>query len=210
MNGFVNSLLELILSWMRGIISDVWTMLSGDTGSIFSWLGRHWLSLACILIIGGITADLVFYILRWHPQRVWFAKIDRLFHRAVYAEEELAFEAGYDSGIDSFSLEEEPLISQYLNSPHQPPLSQYEAAIVPPSQQESIQPLQRRRRSERHGKRSNIHRRRRVRLTSLVEENENARYSYPAPPVHAREAFHEAVYPSADHNWESEKHDASK
>lgn len=209
MNTFVNSLLELVLSWMRGILSDVWMLLSGNSGSILAWLGRHWLSLVCVLVIGGITADLIFYILRWHPQRVWLAKLDRLFHRSEYREEELVFDAGYNSGIDNFHLDEEPLISEYLNATEQPLTHQYDAAIWPPIPEEETPSVQRRRRrSERHGRRGNIHRRRVVRLSSLVEENTNVRYSYPAPPVHTREAFHDAVYPSVDDAvWENEKHD---
>ena len=209
-SSFINSLLELVLSWVRGIISDVWTMLSGDSGSFFAWLGRHWLSLVCILVIGGITADLVFYILRWHPQRVWYSKLDRLLHRSAYKEEEMAFDAGYDSGIESFYLDSDPVISQYVNGSDAPELAQYEvqgAHALQTEPAEETAPVNsraiRRRRSERHGKRIA---QRRIRRLSVLEDNGVAQYSYPAPPVHAREAFHNAVYPSADQAWEQKQH----
>ena len=210
MNSFVNSMLELTLSWVRGVISDIWTMLGGNSQSVFLWLGRHWLSLVCVLVIGGITADFVFYILRWHPQRVWFAKLDRILHRASYAEEEQDFDAGYQAGIESFHLDEDPIISNYLNNTMQPALAKYDAAI-PDAQNNPYEdpslpkatPVVRHRRSERHNK--NAVKRRGIRLPSL-EENENAHVLYPAPPVHAREAFHNAVYPTVDNTgWESDQ-----
>ena len=202
MNSFVNSLLEIILSWVRGIITDIWTIFGGDSGSFFGWLGRHWLSLVCVLIVGGITADLIFYILRWRPQRVWFYKLDRLVRHSEYVEEEKAFSQGYDSGIESFHLDEDPLISQYLNATNNHRFEQYDASVVPQAvdTQENEQPatahVRHRRRSDRHAKRIG----RRNRRFSLTEENSSYSYGYPVPPVDARDAFHDAVYPSSGHN----------
>jgi len=205
MNSFVNSLLEIILSWVRSIISDIWTILGGETGSFFAWIGRHWLSLVCVLIIGGITVDLLFYILRWHPQRVWLYKLDRLMRRSKYKEEEAVFAEGYDTGIESFHLDEDPLISQYLNTPDNQRLVQYDASVQPKvgsnadMNADDVVPttyVRQRRRSDRHAKRSA----RWARKFSLSEESANSQYAYPSPPVHERDAFHDAVYPSANHD----------
>lgn len=198
MNTFVNSILELLLSWIRGIFSDIWAMLTGDSGSFFAWLGKHWLSLVCVLIIGGVTIDWVIYILRWHPQRVWRSKFNRLFRRQT--EEETAFADGYLAGIESFELDSDPVISEYINA--SPKLEQFDAGIEmnTPSLPAETPPLAenqyiRRRRSDRHVRRGPRRRFISLKLPSL-EENETPYTAYPAPPVRAREAFHDAVYPS--------------
>lgn len=196
MSNIIDSILELLLSWVRGIFNDVWNMFSGDSGSFFAWLGRHWLSLVCILLIGGITIDLLIYILRWHPQRIWLSKLNCLFGRRT--DEENTFISGYEEGIDSFELDSDPELSEYINEA--PRLEQYEAGIasVDTAPQAEITAPEatsvRRRRSDRHIKRG--HKRLiNLKLPSL-EESETPYTAYPAPPVHAREAFHDAVYPS--------------
>lgn len=194
MSSFTDSVLELLLSWVRGIFNDIWNIFSGDSGSFFAWLGRHWLSLVCILLIAGVTIDLLVYILRWHPQRVWFSKFKGRFSRST--EEENSFMSGYEFGIESFELDTDPEISEYINE--QPRLEQYDVSVEATApQQEALLPADaavRRRRSDRHVKRG--HKRRiRIKLPSL-EEDETPYTAYPAPPVHAREAFHSAVYPS--------------
>ena len=196
MSSLIDSILELLLSWVRGILNDVWNMFSGDSGSFFAWLGRHWLSLVCILLISGITIDLIVYILRWNPQRVWFSKFNRLWGRTA---EENTFISGYETGIDSFELDSDPELSEYINEA--PQLEQYEAGIaasvdaVPqPEITAASETTVRRRRSDRHAKRGH------KRLINLklpaLDENAASYTAYPAPPVPAREAFHNAVYPS--------------
>lgn len=198
MNNFADSILELLLSWVRGILSDIWHMFSGDGGSLFAWLGKHWLSLLCVLLIVGATVDLIVYILRWHPQRVWISTFNRIFHRAT--EEEITFNDGYLSGIESFELDSDPVISEYINSA--PQLEQYDAGIqqAPDPASQEIPPIEealpvRRRRSDRHERRSARKKLISIKLPSL-EEDDTPYTNYPSPPVRAREAFHDAVYPS--------------
>lgn len=194
MSSFSDSILELLLSWVRGIFVDVWNIFSGNSGSFFTWVGKHWLSLICILLIGGITIDLIIYILRWRPQRVWFSRFKRLFGRQN--EEDSVFVSGYDVGIESLELDAAPEISEYINS--DPQLDQFDAVIDTAPQPEITTEAEaaavRHRRSDRHVKR-NRKRRIRIKIPSL-NENETPYATYPAPPVHARDAFHNAVYPS--------------
>lgn len=209
MNSFVNSLLEIILSWVQGIINDIWTIFGGGSGSFFAWVGRHWLPLVCILVNGGIMADLLFYILRWRPQRVWLYKLDRLLRRSEYREEEAAFAAGYSSGIDSFHLDEDPLISQYLNEPDNR-LEQYDASAVSQNPETELNAAENASLHVRHHRRSERHMKRSARWNRRgygSEAEDDYGYVYPAPPVCERDAFHDAVYPSADHNvWGQNQH----
>ena len=200
MSSFSDSILKLLLSGVRGVLNDLWNMLSGNAGSLFGWLGRHWLSLICILLIGGVTIDLLVYLLRWKPQRVWISKFNRLFRRGT--EEELTFNDGYAGGIESFELDSDPVISEYINAA--PQLEQFDAGVqpipdpepLPEPIQDSVDPVPvRRRRSDRHARRGIRKHLISLKLPSL-EEAETPYTSYPAPPVQAREAFHDAVYPT--------------
>ena len=195
MNNFSDSLLELLLSWIKSIFIDVWNLLSGDNGTFFAWLGKHWLSLVCVLLLSGITIDLIIYILRWHPQRVWMSKFKRIFSRS--SEEETTFDNGYVDGIESFELDSDPVISEYINAA--PNLEQFDAGIqqLPVSEIHEDPPSApvRHRRSDRHAKHHTRKRLISIKLPKL-DESEALYSAYPAPPVQAREAFHNAVYPS--------------
>jgi len=193
MNSFIDSLLEVLLAWVKGVLNDLWTLLSGGSGSFFAWLGRHWLSLLCVLLVGGIAVDFIIYLLRWHPQRVWNSKLNRLFSRK--SKEDAHFEEGYNEGIQSFELDSDPLISDYINAA--PQFAAYEAAIPAQPQaddgREQTLPV-RRRRSDRH------HRAPRKHLIPIKLPHADDQLMHtpaqPAPPLHAREAFHTPVYPS--------------
>ena len=202
MNSLIDSILELLLSWVKGVLNDIWTLLSGGSGSFFAWLGRHWLSMLCILLIGGITLDFIIYLLRWHPQRVWNSKLNRLFTRKN--EEERHFEEGYDDGIQSFELDSDPVISNYINAV--PQFEPYEAAVpaaeMPPAPEApSNQAPVRRRRSERHRRNAHKHL---IPIKLPHGESADPALNTPAAPLHTREAFHTPVYPA---DWsENNKH----
>ena len=200
MSSFSDSILKLLLSGVRGVFNDLWNMLSGNAGSLFGWLGRHWLSLICILLIAGVTIDLLIYLLRWKPQRVWISKFNRLFRRNE--EEDIAFNDGFAGGIESFEFDSDPGISEYINET--PRLEQFDAGVQPiPEPEPQPDPVPenipsapvRRRRSDRHVRRGIRKPLISIKLPSL-EEAETPYTAYPAPPVQAREAFHDAVYPT--------------
>lgn len=203
MNSFIDSILEALLSWVKSGLNDLWSLLSGGSDSFFAWLGRHWLSLLCVLLIGGLTIDFIVYLLRWHPQRVWNSKLNRLFLRK--SEEDTHFEEGYNEGIQSFELDADPLISDYINAA--PQLATYEAAVpaVPMQPDNQDQHPVRRRRSDRHQ-----HPARRhlipIKLPHLEDSAPNKNASI-ASPLHTREAFHSPVYPS---DWHQNNDHANK
>ena len=41
MNNFANSLLHLLLSWMRALFGGVLSLLQGDDRGLLAWLSRH-------------------------------------------------------------------------------------------------------------------------------------------------------------------------
>jgi len=79
MNGFVNTLLSLMLSWIRAIISNIWTMLnSEDGGSLYQFLRANWLAIVISLCVICLLVDLIVYFFRWRPDYLWAARWRRL------------------------------------------------------------------------------------------------------------------------------------
>ena len=78
MGSFANTLFQLMLGWMQGIVSSVWSAFTSENGgSFFTWLGNHWIPIVLVLCAAGLIADLTVYLVRWKPYRVWRS----FFHR---------------------------------------------------------------------------------------------------------------------------------
>ena len=72
MNGFTNSILSLLLSWIRLLIGQIWAALNSENGSrALSFLQSNWKFLVVCLAVGGFVADRLVYFLRWRPDTVW-------------------------------------------------------------------------------------------------------------------------------------------
>lgn len=72
MGSFANTLFTVLLGWMQGAVSTVWSAFTSEKGnSFFNWIGRHWILIAGILCVIGLVSDLCVYLLRWKPFQVW-------------------------------------------------------------------------------------------------------------------------------------------
>lgn len=74
--GFVNAM----LGWMRSLAAAVANMFRSGSGaqsggfSIVEWFKGHWVGLLITLILLGVLADWVVWLLRWRPYWLWFKK----------------------------------------------------------------------------------------------------------------------------------------
>ena len=72
MGSFANTLFRVMLGWLQGIVSAVWSAFTSDNGgSLLTWIGKHWIPIAAVLCIIGLVSDLGVYIVRWKPYKVW-------------------------------------------------------------------------------------------------------------------------------------------
>lgn len=79
MNGFVNTLLSVALSWIRALISHLWSLLNSENGGVFfRFFSAHWLTIVICLCVVCMLVDLIVYFFRWRPDYVWAAKWRRL------------------------------------------------------------------------------------------------------------------------------------
>ena len=213
MNQFANSLLTVLLGWMRSLFSSFLSLGQGIGGGFLAWMSRRWFVLAVILILAGLTIDAMIYILRWHPQNVWRSKLHLLVHRRKEAAANARFNEGYDTALTDFNFADTPIaplvsqeagVDEMLASYYSPePVAQQEVDLRQLPGADSI-PIERRRRSSRHGRRTV---RINFRLPDLSESGRNV--LYPEPPINAREAFREPVYPAMENleNQEDEFND---
>jgi hypothetical protein len=72
MGSFANTLFRVMLGWLQGIISAVWSAFTSEKGgSLLTWVGKHWIPIAAVLCIIGLVSDLGVYIVRWNPYKGW-------------------------------------------------------------------------------------------------------------------------------------------
>ena len=206
MNGFANSLLTLLLGWMRVLFSALLTL--PQRGSAFlAWLGRHWIPLVLVIVLAALFVDALIYILRWRPQYVWSTRLQRLFHRKEFLRDEEEFQKGFTDSLPNFNFSDTPIQDLSMQEPipeeyyapaaQQPVEEQIPETIAPIRNYPEYEARNRRsnRRSDRHGRRARRSNMPRFRLQDIGASEHNLRY--PEPPVQARDAFHAPVYPGA-------------
>ena len=83
MGNFANTLFSVLLGWVQSMVSWLWQLGGSDgAGGFMAWVLDNWLLLVILLCAVGVIIDLVVYLLRWQPYRVW-----RSFWRRLSGEE---------------------------------------------------------------------------------------------------------------------------
>ena len=78
MGSFANTLFRIMLSWLQGTVSALWSAFTSEKGGSFlEWIGNNWIPIAMILCCIGLVTDLGVYIVRWKPFRVWRSFFNR-------------------------------------------------------------------------------------------------------------------------------------
>lgn len=97
MNGFTDTILTLLLSWMRMLVNDLWRLFtSEDGGALYRFLVANWKIIVLILCVGGFVADRLIYLIRWRPYYVWFSRLGRRRARPEAAPEEEPLPMGWE------------------------------------------------------------------------------------------------------------------
>ena len=72
MNSFTNTILTLLLGWLRALLNAARDFVSSDSSTaFFNFFQNNWRVLFIILCIIGISLDIIVYIVRWRPQPLW-------------------------------------------------------------------------------------------------------------------------------------------
>ena len=72
MGSFANNVFSILLGWLQGLISMIWSAMTAKDGNSFlQVLGNNWIKIAVILCAAGLIADFAVYFFRWAPYKVW-------------------------------------------------------------------------------------------------------------------------------------------
>lgn len=75
-NQFAESLMEIMLSWMRWLTGWFWNIVNsgGTSGGFLAWFSENWKSLTVFLIVVGLVVDWLIWMIRWRPYWLWLRK----------------------------------------------------------------------------------------------------------------------------------------
>lgn len=72
MGSFATTLFSVLTEMIKRMISGLWALISGESsGGFIAWVLDNWLMLVILLCVAGVLIDLVIYLIRWQPYRVW-------------------------------------------------------------------------------------------------------------------------------------------
>lgn len=72
MGPFADTVFTVLLGWVRSTVQALWRLVTGaDLSAWFDAVMDNWLTLVVLLCLAGVVIDLVVYLLRWQPYRVW-------------------------------------------------------------------------------------------------------------------------------------------
>ena len=78
MGGYAKFCIESMFGWLKTIVQQIWT-ISYDPGSSnpLSWIGENWKWVLLAVCFAGAIADLLVYLFRWEPIKVWKSYLKR-------------------------------------------------------------------------------------------------------------------------------------
>lgn len=123
MGNFANTLFSVLLGWVQQAVAWLWSLAGTDGASgLMGWVMDNWLLLAVGLCLLGAAVDMIVYIVRWQPYRVWRSFL----HRNGQAAEDEENESP-----------EEPMQWVYATGEAAPePVPVPEATVLPAMQEE--------------------------------------------------------------------------
>ena len=211
MGSFANTVFSLLLGWLKGLISMIWSAMTSEGGnSFFTFIGNNWIKIVVILCAAGLAVDFAVYFFRWQPYKVWQTFLRRLNGKqADLPEEEAdkpaqytgpvvpeAYAAGYgyarkwnNGGPEEESSFQEDELDRWRTAEMETDSAAASAEITKagyavPADSPYRRPADKRRRRRLH-----------VSLLGETEDEGEVHYFAPRPIIDQKEAYHAPVYP---------------
>ncbi len=82
MNSFTNTILSLLLGWLRTLLNVARDFISSDQSTaFFDFFRNNWRILFLILCLGGFALDKIVYLIRWRPSPIWIRRREKRLKR---------------------------------------------------------------------------------------------------------------------------------
>ncbi len=197
MGTLANSVFQTLMGWIRTLCSEIWnTVTSPGNTTMLSWIGSHWKVLALLLCAGGMITDLIVYLFRWQPYRVWRSFFRRIIH-------------GREEENEAFMQQDEPEYNQpdpdtYISRNDYPEQTTGQEETLSSEQEGNIQAWSR---NEPEGTTETFEQAilpRRRKVTRLFTEPGEENYATPDQLIDRNEAYRRPVYPR---RWKAEEGD---
>lgn len=76
---FANTLFSVLLGWVQTAASWLWGLITNtNVNAWLRWVLDNWVVLVILLCLAGLAVDLIVYIFRWQPYRVWRNMLQRV------------------------------------------------------------------------------------------------------------------------------------
>ncbi len=99
MGGYAKFCIESLFGWVKSLFQQAWAIFSNQKGgNLLSWISENWKGALLALCILGAAADLLVYLFRWEPMKVWKSYMNRRKHlrSAGNGAPAGSFYSGYD------------------------------------------------------------------------------------------------------------------
>ena len=214
MGSFANTLFSMLLGWVQGLISMIWSALTSEDGNSFlQFIGKNWIKIAFILCVIGFITDLAVYIFRWQPYKVWrtflrkrskmrntdLRETEKVVNAVPSKSEETVSEKSFSryfaaSGSDAADEKKESDIQEELQQWRETETEQEEPEIRPETAHGGYTVAA----DSPYRRPVAGTRRRRIRIRQILgdpDEDGEIHYISPQPIVDHKEAYHAPVYP---------------
>lgn len=106
MNSFTNTILTLLLGWLRTLLNAVRDFIFSDSSTaLFAFFRENWKALFLALCVVGFTLDVVVYLARWRPRPVWSRRRPRRRRRETFEEPAYDF-ASYNADTPAIQTDD--------------------------------------------------------------------------------------------------------
>lgn len=80
MGTLADSLFNLLMGWVRALVSGIWALFTTDHTTLLEFLGKNWIVIVAVILAAGLVIDWLVWLIRWRPYHLWAKRARRFLH----------------------------------------------------------------------------------------------------------------------------------
>ena len=110
---FTDSLFSALMSWVRALVSAIWALFDSERTTVLEFLAKNWIGIAVLIIVVGLVADWLVWLIRWQPYHIWAQRVRKLLRIAQMEDEtEYAQQDEDDAALVAYEAFDEMYMQQ--------------------------------------------------------------------------------------------------